>query len=139
MIETYETFQTIVQDTAEEIGLTIIQNNVLTSTDTDATQLARFTIATCEELLTKFPWRHYIGNDPWVQTVDGTYKYDLVADTDTPQMDSRLIKLGARWRYLNGKGLSYAEDFRSYQLRISSFAFDKNRQMDVNMNREDYQ
>ena len=55
MRETYEDVQTIVADTAKEIGLTINTKNIFTSSDTDAKQLAQFVIATCEELLTKYP------------------------------------------------------------------------------------
>lgn len=136
MQERFETLQKIVTDTASEIGLTIVQSSVLTSSDNDAKQLARFVIATCDELLTKFPWRRSIGTDPWVEAADQSYKYAIEEDTDIPLIDARLLKLGARWRYLHSKGLTYNEDFRTYQLRIQSFAFNYNRGRTVDTKRE---
>lgn len=136
MRETYEDVQTIVADTAKEIGLTINTKNIFTSSDTDAKQLAQFVIATCEELLTKYPWRSYIGTDPWVEDANGGFKYKLENDSDTPLIDSRTLKLGTRWRWLHNKGLTYNEDFRTYQLRINSFAYDKNKTRDIDMNEE---
>ena len=136
MKETFQSIQKIVTDAATEIGLTINQSNVLTSTDTDARQLAQFVVSTAEELLTKFPWRSYIGEDPWVMSNTSEYKYEIEVDTDVPQIDSRVLKLGARWRYLHAKGLTYDEDFRMYQTRVQSFAYNKNKQRTINMNQE---
>ena len=136
MKEQFDTLQNIVKAAAGEIGLTILSSNVLSSSDTDAKQLALFVVATCDELLTKFPWRRYIGTDPWVVDANGDYKHEITEDTDIPLIDARLLKLGSRWRYLQSKGTTYNEDFRTYQLRISSFAFNKNAGRAVNLNNE---
>lgn len=136
MREKFETLQKIVVDAADEIGLTIQTTNVVGSTDSDAKQLAKFVIATCEELLLKFPWRSFLGTDPWVKTADGSYTFELLNDTDEPLIDSRLLKLGAQWRYLHSKGMTYDEDFRTYQVRISAYAFSKNRERNIDMNNE---
>ena len=136
MKERYQNLQKIVVDTATEIGLSIVENNLLASTDNDAKQLAQFVVASCEELLTRYPWRSRIGDDPWVMNESGEYAEELSSDTDVPLIDSRLLKLGSRWRYLHAKGLTYDEDFRKYETRISSFAFDSNQARTFNLNTE---
>lgn len=136
MIQTYENVSEIVMSVASELGIDIVSGNVMTSSDKDAKQLARFLVGTCEEALQLYPWRAYLGNDPWVKTASGEFKHKLDNDTDVPLIDSRVLKLGTRWRYLHSKGLTYAEDFRSFQLRINSFAYDKNRGRTVDMNTE---
>ena len=71
-----------------------------------------------------------------VDDANGGFKYKLENDSDTPLIDSRTLKLGTRWRWLHNKGLTYNEDFRTYQLRINSFAYDKNKTRDIDMNEE---
>lgn len=43
-----------------------------------------------------------------------TEKETWTADDDIPMLDAGLIRLGLTWRYRYGKGLEYAEDFRTY-------------------------
>lgn len=136
MMQTYENVSKLVTDAAAELGIDIVQGNVMTSADKDARQLALFLKGTCDECLTMFPWRAYIGHDPWVQTANGEYKYTLDADTDTPMIDARVLMLGIRWRYLHSKGLTYNEDFRTYQMRINSFAYNHNRGRTIDTNTE---
>ena len=133
MKEKYETLATIVVDTASEIGINVEAQNILSSSDQDTRQLSKFVVATCEELLTRFPWKRKLGDDPWVKDSNGDFKDSLEYDDDIPLIDSRLLKLGTRWRYLHSKGFNYAEDFRAYELRRSSFAYDFNKDRPVDL------
>lgn len=54
----------------------------------------------------------------WAQTSGSSGLAAMTADTDTALLEERLIELGVRWRYLKAKGLSYDEDFRTYQLEV---------------------
>lgn len=52
----------------------------------------------------------------WAETSGGSGLSAMTADTDVPLLDDRLIILGITWRFLQSKGLDYAEAFRTYQL-----------------------
>lgn len=57
----------------------------------------------------------------WCDT-NGDGDYDAAAfagDTDTVAFDEELVVLGAIWRFKQASGLDYAEDFRSYQIRLA--------------------
>lgn len=134
MREVFASLSAIVNEVGIELGLTLTTISVMTSPDRDTRQIAYLVKETCEDLLTRKPWKKIIGTNPWVLKTDGTYTFELVADTDTPQFDSRVIKLGAKWRYLNSKGFTYDEIFRGYEKRIYDFAFDYNSGEMVNTN-----
>lgn len=123
MRELYKEFSELVSDIGAEVGVSVRTQNVIASSDRDARQIANMIIATCEDLIQRFPWRRRIGDDPWVLKQDGTYTYNLQDDTDTPMFDSRLIIHGGKWRYLYAKGLTYGETFRVYEKRINDFAY----------------
>ena len=44
------------------------------------------------------------------------------ADADTVNISERLIRLGARWRYRQSKGLSYDEEMKDYELAFDRIA-----------------
>lgn len=134
MREVFEHLSTIVSDVGTELGLSLNILSVMTSTDRDTRQIGFLVKETCQDLLTRKPWKKIIGTSPWVLKADGTYTFDLVADNDVPQFDSRIIKLGAKWRYLNSKGFTYDEIFRAYEKRIYDFAYDYNSGEMVNTN-----
>jgi hypothetical protein len=134
MREVFENLVTIVGAVGVELGLSLNELNVMTSNDRDTKQVGYLTQATCEDLLTRHPWRNTVGTTPWVLKADGSYTYALAADTDIPQLDARAIKQGAKWRYLQSKGLTYDEVFRAYEKRIYDFAFDYNNNQVVNTN-----
>lgn len=123
MREVFQQFAELVTNVGVEVGVSVRTQNVIASTDKDARQIANNIIATCEDLLHRFPWRRKIGDDPWVLKEDGSYTYVLHDDSDQPMFDARLIIQGAKWRYLYGKGLTYGEAFRDYERRINEFAF----------------
>ena len=123
MKEIFHTFSDIVQTIGTELGIVVAGQDILSSSDKDTKQFGTLVIATCQDLLSRFPWRLTIGDNPWVMSTDGNYKFKLELDTDTPLLDSRLIIEGTKWRYLNSKGYTYSEQFRFYEKRINDFAF----------------
>jgi hypothetical protein len=126
MKEVYKQFSKIVSDAGLELGITVRDTNVISSTDKDTRQFAQLALETCQDLLSRFPWKVFIGDDPWVKKADGTYSYQLLVDTDTPLFDGRIVTDGTKWRYLFAKGLTYSEVFRAYEKRINDFAFNYN-------------
>lgn len=52
----------------------------------------------------------------WAETSGGTDLSAMTADADVTLLEERLIVLGITWRFLQAKGLDYAEAFRTYQL-----------------------
>jgi hypothetical protein len=56
----------------------------------------------------------------WATDVGGaTYKVNVSADTDVFLLDEDLIMAGLEWRWLRKKGLSYAEEFNSYEQLVT--------------------
>lgn len=54
-----------------------------------------------------------------VSSVDGSvFRLNFTADDDFPMVDSRLVKLGLRWRWKAAKGLDYSEDFNTYERAV---------------------
>lgn len=52
----------------------------------------------------------------WATDITGvTYKRNLTSDTDKLLLDDELILAALEWRWLRKKGLSYAEEFASYE------------------------
>ena len=48
-----------------------------------------------------------------------TYRRNLVADTDLFLLDDELVCAGLEWRWLRKQGLSYAEEFSSYEAMVA--------------------
>lgn len=61
----------------------------------------------------------YIANTP-VRASGGAAKTEFTVDTDTFALDEELLKLGLIWRFRQRKGLSYAEEMKSYELRVET-------------------
>jgi len=55
----------------------------------------------------------------WCTTVNGAnFQRNVVADTDLFLLDDEIILAGLEWRWLRKKGLSYAEEFASYEALV---------------------
>ena len=134
MREKYASFASIVSDVGDELGLTINPTGVLGSTDRDARQIGKLVVATTDDLITRFPWRSDLGTNPYILSAANSPQYKVMADDDIILMDSRILILGTKWRYLHAKGLTYDEEFRYYEKRIADFAFARNSGMDVDTN-----
>lgn len=51
----------------------------------------------------------------WCTSSSGTAQTALLADSDVSLLDEQLMKLGIIWRWRQGKGLDYAEDYAKYE------------------------
>lgn len=57
-------------------------------------------------------------SDNWCESAGGTGQSAWMADTDVPLLDAEAFTLGIVWRYLQSRGLDYAEAMRSYELEV---------------------
>ncbi len=64
----------------------------------------------------------YLRNTPILDTNGTTRKATWAADTDTCIINEELVRLGVIWRFLQGRKLDYAEEFRTYQDALDKFA-----------------
>lgn len=55
----------------------------------------------------------------WCQSAGGTGQSAWAADTDTGILDEELTTLGIIWRFKSKKGLDYAEDMQSYEIKVN--------------------
>ena len=56
----------------------------------------------------------------WVRNAAGDeFRAEFTMDGDIPLLDSQLLIMGLKWRWLAAKGLSYAESFNSYEAAVS--------------------
>lgn len=56
----------------------------------------------------------------WCTDVTGvTFRTNLAADTDVMLLDDEAMLAGLEWRWLRKKGLSYAEEFASYEALVA--------------------
>lgn len=58
-------------------------------------------------------------SDAFCETAGGTGQKTWQNDTDVGLLDEPLMILGIRWRWLKTKGLEYAEDFNTYERRVT--------------------
>lgn len=54
----------------------------------------------------------------WCESSGGTGQSSWAADTDVPLLDAEAMTLGIVWRYLQSRGLDYAEAFRNYEIEV---------------------
>ena len=55
----------------------------------------------------------------WCEDSGGNGQKAWAADTDVGRLDEDIMKLGIIWRWLKRKGFDYAEDFNTYEKRIT--------------------
>jgi len=113
----------IVSQAAMEIG--IAQNRVssVTSTqDQDIIQMRSLLHAVASEVLSEEPYLSSLGDQYWIEGSDGEPKSDFTADDDLVLFDGRLAIQGAKWRFLQGKGLEFGEAMRDFSGRINKLA-----------------
>lgn len=55
----------------------------------------------------------------WCQSAGGTGQAKWASDHDVGKLSEDLMTLGIMWRWLQRKGLDYAEDFNIYESRVS--------------------
>jgi hypothetical protein len=54
----------------------------------------------------------------WVESASDVGQDRYMADSDVAVVSERLIRLSLRWRFLAAKGLSYAEEMRTYEREL---------------------
>lgn len=54
----------------------------------------------------------------WCQDAGASGQDAWVSDTDTPLLDDEAMTLGIVWRYLQSRGLDYAEALRDYETQV---------------------
>ena len=58
-------------------------------------------------------------SDSFCESSGGVGQKEWKDDTDVGLLDESLMILGIRWRWLKTKGLEYAEDFNTYERRVT--------------------
>lgn len=61
----------------------------------------------------------YVSNQ-WCESSGGTGQASWQADTDVPLLDAEAMTLGVVWRYLQSRGLDYAEAMRNYEVEVAN-------------------
>tara|TARA_R110000868_G_scaffold220418_4_gene471631 strand:- start:512 stop:1237 length:726 start_codon:yes stop_codon:yes gene_type:complete len=61
----------------------------------------------------------YISNCWCTDTTGATYRRNVAADTDLMLLSDEIMLAGLEWRWLRKKGLSYAEEFATYEQMVS--------------------
>lgn len=65
-------------------------------------------------------WAFEYYSKNWILGVDGTtYKQFFTLDSDTMLLPEEILTLGLRWRWKKEKGFDYAEDFRTYEAKVT--------------------
>lgn len=73
----------------------------------------------------------------WILGADGTtYKEYFTLDTDTILLPESIILMGLRWRWKKEKGLSYDEDFRTYEMQVQDALSRDGMKQTLNMGNE---
>lgn len=73
----------------------------------------------------------------WILGVDGTtYKQYFTLDTDTILLPESIVLMGLRWRWKKEKGLSYDEDFRTYEMQVKDALSRDGMKQTLNMGNE---
>lgn len=67
----------------------------------------------------------------WCESAGGDGQPRWEADTDVGVLDEELMTLGLKWRWKKSKGLDYAEDFNSYELRVAKAILDDGAKMRI--------
>jgi hypothetical protein len=57
--------------------------------------------------------------DHWVASASATTTTAWVGETQDPTVDSQLLELSVRWRWLKSKGLPYAEEFEEFRRALN--------------------
>lgn len=117
------TVKDVVNQAAFEIGTTQVAiSQVFGSADQDIVQMGALLSAVADEVLLEEPYRITLGDHVWVTDLDGNPKLYPSVDTDRILFDSRLAIDGLKYRFLQAKGLEFAEQLRDYTVRLNKLA-----------------
>jgi hypothetical protein len=125
----------VVNDASMEIGISQRPApEALNSSDEDLVQMSRLLTAVADELLLEEPYQDLLGDGNWLIDKDGvTYRDRPFEDTDRILFDGRLAIDGLKYRFLQAKGLEFAEQMRDFLTRMNKIAVRaNNRVLDLN-------
>lgn len=60
----------------------------------------------------------YQSRNGWTSSTGATTSEFIAADTDVPILDSDVVSLGLKWRWLEAKGLTYTEEKLQYEYAV---------------------
>jgi hypothetical protein len=113
----------IVSQAALEIGTSQSEiKKVFDSRDQDIAQMGALLNAVADEVLLEDPYRFTLGDDVWVSDATGNPKLFPTLDSDLVLFDSRLAINGLKYRFLQAKGLEFAEQMREFVVRMNKLA-----------------
>jgi hypothetical protein len=117
------TIKELVSQASLEIGITQQPvSQVFGSSDQDVIQMAYLLNAVADEVLLEEPYRVTLGDNVWVSDLSGNPKIVPTVDTDYVLFDGRLAVNGLKYRFLQAKGLEFAEQLRDYTVRLNKLA-----------------
>src|SRR5262245_44771338 len=124
------TVKDVVNQASLEIGTTQLPISlVFQSGDQDIVQMGALLNAVADEVLLEEPYRITLGDNVWVTDSNGNPKIFATQDTDLILFDARLAIDGIKYRFLQAKGLEYAEQLRDYTVRLNKLAARVNAQV----------
>lgn len=119
----FATVKDIVNQAALEIGTTQVGvTQVFGSPDQDVVQMGYLLSAVADEVLLEEPYKVTLGDHVWVHSTTGDPKIYPTEDTDRILFDARLAINGVKYRFLQAKGLEFAEQLRDYTVRMNKIA-----------------
>jgi hypothetical protein len=113
----------IVSQAALEIGTAqTAVSAVFDSPDQDIVQMGALLNAVADEVLLEEPYKVTLGDHVWVTDDSGQPKFYPTEDSDLVLFDPRLAINGVKYRFLQAKGLEFAEQLRDYTVRLNKLA-----------------
>jgi hypothetical protein len=113
----------LVNQASLEIGISQRPiTKVVGSLDQDVVQMGALLNAVADEVLLEEPYKYTLGDDAWVTDDAGNPKLFATVDTDLITFDSRLAINGMKYRFLQAKGMEFAEQLRDFTVRMNKLA-----------------
>lgn len=113
----------LVSQASLEIGITQQPvSRVFGSFDQDVVQMSYLLNAVADEVLLEEPYNRTLGDHIWIADIDGNPKIVPTVDTDMVLFDKRLAVNGLKYRFLQAKGLEFAEQLRDFTVRLNKVA-----------------
>jgi hypothetical protein len=118
-----DTVANIVSQASLEIGIALQRvDDVANSIDQDVVQLGALINAVADELLVEQPYRDTMGDGCFVIDKNGVPQRKWANNDDVVMFDTRLTIDGLKFRFLQGKGLEFAEQMRDFANRLNKVA-----------------
>lgn len=117
------TVKEVVNQAALECGTTQTGvSTVFNSADQDIVQMGALLSAVADEVVLEEPYKYQLGDGCCFRDEDGVPLIYPSQDTDVVLIDHRLAINGLKYRFLQAKGLEFAEQLRDYTVRMNKLA-----------------